>query len=363
MKNKKLIFISFILLISMIFCSCGSTADTQATNNIAPQASPLDGMAVHFIDVGQADCELITANGYSILIDGGNVDDGESVVEYLKAHSITRLDAVFATHAHEDHVGGLADIINAFEVKSVYSPTKSSTTKCFNAFVAAAEKQCGVTVVEGGRDISFGNMHIRLLWPYNVEALDANNSSIVMRVTYGNISFMFTGDVEKECETKIVESSEALSANVLKVAHHGSSSSTGYLFLRSVMPQFAVISCGKGNSYGHPHQETLDILEQAEVKTYRTDELGTVVATTDGEKISFAYGNSLDTVEGEARTAALDLQQATVAPTGEYIGNKKSKKYHVPTCASLPIEANRVYFATSDEAEGAGYTPCANCIK
>ncbi len=350
MKKFSKLF-AVLLIISLLFCAC---ADAEA-----PAITSVPGkLTVHFIDVGQGDCELITLNGHSMLIDGGNVGDGKDIVNYIRRLGINSLDYIFATHAHEDHIGGLDDVIEAFPVGVIYSPVDTYPGKCFEYFKKAADKRCGITLCRGGSSLNFADAFIDVLWPYTPENEDnPNNTSIVLKLIYGKASFLFTGDIEHDVESELVASGEDLSANVLKVAHHGSSSSTRYLFLRSVMPQFAVISCGTGNDYGHPHKETLEILEQAKIRTYRTDKVGTVVISTDGTDITVNCGDTSVVEKAQQATPALGNTDAAV------IGNKKSKKYHMPDCASLPAEDNRVYFDSVTDAEKDGYSPCGSCCK
>ena len=279
---------------------------------------------------------------------------GEDIVEFIKSKGIDDLDFVVGTHAHEDHIGGLAKIINSFTVGAVLSPVSTYSSACFNDFVAAAKKKANFIVCNSDYSWSVGSASAKVLWPFGELDTNTNNTSIVIRLEYKSVSFLFTGDIERDAESDLVSSGAKLSANVLKVAHHGSDSSTSYLFLREVLPQYAIISCGKNNSYNHPHQQTLDILNQAEIKTFRTDELGTICVSSNGESITVWANETVST------TAA-----ATGAPAFEdsitYIANKNSKKFHLPDCSSLPKEENRVYFASRSFATQAGYMPCSVC--
>ncbi len=348
--NKKLKLILILLLAVVIAVGVFIYNSKEYTpKNVEGQLN------VHFIDVGQADCEFIELNGKTMLIDGGNVDDGELVVSYLKKQGVETLDYVIATHAHEDHVGGLAKVVNSFNVLNAYAPVSEYSSTCFSKFVNACEKQCGLKICTAGEKWDFSDAEVYAFWPFDGSKEETNNSSIVLKIVFGNVSYLFTGDVEKDAETKIVNSGVNLSANVLKVGHHGSSTSTSYYFLRSVLPQYAIISCEKGNSYGHPHKETLNILKQAKAKILRTDELGTIISSTDGENITFTYGKDTETAKAEQGFAGFENPE-------KIIGNKKSKKYHLETCPNAPKEDNRIYFNSLEEAETQGYTPCSSCI-
>ncbi len=180
---------------------------------------------------------------------------------------------------------------------------------------------------------------------------DTNNTSIVLRLDYGETSFLFTGDAERDAEADMLEAGAALQADVLKVGHHGSNTSTSYPFLREVAPEYAVISVGEGNDYGHPHEETMSRLRDADVTVYRTDLQGHIVATSDGESISFAV----------QKNAGVPTNPTQGAQADHYIGNINSKVFHRPDCSGLPAERNQVEFANRTDAVNAGYTPCGRC--
>lgn len=344
---KRLKFISVLLLTVFLCCAC------QAPN---PNGNDLvkDKIEVYYIDVGQADSALVICDGVSMLVDGGNVEDAEDVTAFIKQKGVTRLDMVIASHAHEDHVGGLAKILKEFDVGAVLSPVEDYSSACFKDFKQIASKKGSFTVCNNHYSFSVGSAMGKILWPADEAETNTNNTSIVVKLTYKDVSFLFTGDIERDAETKLVATGADLSANVLKVAHHGSDSSSSYLFLRSVLPQYAIISCGKNNSYNHPHQQTLDILSQAEITTYRTDEVGTVFVSSDGTNITVTAGENVQTTAAATGAPALDSAIT-------FIGNKNSKKFHLPDCNSLPKEENRVYFSSRNSAINEGYTPCSVC--
>ena len=313
---------------------------------------------MHFIDVGQALSVLVECDGQYMLYDGGNVDDGSLVVSYLQSQGVEQLEYVFCSHAHEDHVGGLAAALAYFPANHVYSPVTEASTKCFRDFVKYTQQQgLQVEVPAVGTTWPLGGATVTMVGPV-AQYSDTNDTSIVLRIEYGSTSFLLTGDMEKTAETDLVNSGVNLRADVLQVGHHGSSTSTGYLFLNSVLPEMAVISCGVNNKYGHPHEETLSILRDAGVDVYRTDLQGTITIGSDGQNFTvgtehFVPDSQLNPTDPSSSSTA---QQA-------YIGNVNSKKFHLPTCANLPAEKNQVLFSSYDEAIAAGYTPCASCIK
>ena len=313
---------------------------------------------MHFIDVGQALSVLVECDGQYMLYDGGNVDDGSLVVSYLQSQGVEQLEYVFCSHAHEDHVGGLAAALAYFPAYHVYSPVTEASTKCFKDFVKYTQQQgLQVEVPAVGTTWPLGGATVTMVGPV-AQYSDTNDTSIVLRIEYGSTSFLLTGDMEKTAETDLVNSGVNLRADVLQVGHHGSSTSTGYLFLNSVLPEKAVISCGVNNKYGHPHEETLSILRDAGVDVYRTDLQGTITIGSDGQNYTvgtehFAEDAQLNPTDPAASSTA---QQA-------YIGNVNSKKFHLPSCSNLPAETNQILFSSYDEAVEAGYTPCSSCIK
>lgn len=241
----------------------------------------------HFIDVGQADAELVICDGETMLIDGGNAEDSNLIVSYLRGLGISHLDYMVCTHAHEDHVGGLSGALHECTVDNVMCSSASYKSKAFNNFKRFAQEQNReIKIPKAGSSFELGESRVEILGPV-YEYSDTNNKSIVMKVTYGSTSFLFTGDAEKESEHDIIDAGYDLSADVLKVGHHGSDTSSSYIFLREVMPEYAVISCGKDNSYGHPHEEPLSRLRDVGAKIYRTDKNGHIIARSDGENITF----------------------------------------------------------------------------
>lgn len=256
--------------------------------NVNPPDIPENSQfAVHFIDVGQADAALVECDGETMMIDGGNAADSNLIAAYLKKQDITELNYVVCSHAHEDHVGGLSGALSVAKADNIYAPKTEANSKAYKNFKKKAEEQnVEIKHPNVGDEIQLGSSTVEFLGPIDENGKDLNSTSIVLKITYGNTSFLFTGDAEKDEEEEILNSGADLKSTVLKVGHHGSSTSTSYPFLREVMPQYAVISVEKGNSYGHPHEETLSKLSDAGVEVYRTDENGDIVMTSDGNSIN-----------------------------------------------------------------------------
>ncbi len=248
---------------------------------------PDAAVQVHYIDVGQGDSMLVQAGNSNILIDAGENDQGDEVVAYLKGAGVETLDMVIGTHPHSDHIGGMDTVIDAFEVKQVIMgdipqdivPTTRTYT---DVLEAVYNKGLTLTVAHAGDSYEIGGGTIQVLGPVK-EYDDLNNTSLVMKFTYGDVSFLFTGDQEADAEEDLLTSGTDVSATVLKIGHHGSNTSTSDEFLEAVGAQCYVIEVGAQNSYNHPHQETRDKLERTGMPVYRTDLNGDIVVTTDGK--------------------------------------------------------------------------------
>lgn len=234
---------------------------------------------VHFLDVGQADCALIKFSDSAVLIDGGNDADAGYIKKYLKNEGIESLDLVVGTHPHEDHIGGLDDIINQFTVKKIVLPKCSSDTKTFEDLLdSISKKGLKITEAYSGVDLSLDGARLTVLSPpRGANYDDLNEYSAVIKLEKDGVSFLFTGDAQSVNEEEMQSSDVDLKSTVLKVGHHGSDTSTTEKFLEAVSPEYAVISVGAGNPYGHPAETTIKRLQDAHVRTYRTDEDKTVV--------------------------------------------------------------------------------------
>lgn len=321
-----------------------------------PPISDGSTFEIHYIDVGQGDSALVLCDGQSMLIDGGEASESSKIYSYLKSSGVSQLDYMVATHAHSDHIGGLSGALNYATVGIAYCPVTEYDSKTFSSLLKYLDAQgVGITVPTAGDTFALGSAVVQVLGPQKAYD-DPNDTSIVLRVVYGDTSFLFTGDAERTAEADILEAGYDLNSTVLKVGHHGSDTSTSYPFLREIMPEYAVIQVGKDNSYGHPTEDTLSRLRDADVKVYRNDLQGTIICTSDGKAVSFSTerNESVQTNPTVVATPELD-------DIGEYIGNKNSKKFHLPTCKNLPAEKNRIYLSSRQEAIDGGFDPCGNC--
>lgn len=350
MKRIYCVLTAFILLLSLTAC-VAPAPETEAAPSMEGQ------LQVHFVDVGQADCILLQSGGEAMLVDGGNVEDSDLVVSYLLDQGVEQLRYVVGTHAHEDHIGGLAAVLAVIPTEEVWCPVTEYDTKCFRDFAYYADQQeLSLICPDPGSVYTLGEATISVLGPvYEYE--DTNNTSIVLKVQHGQNSFLLTGDAEADAELDILDEGFDVSATVLKVGHHGSDTSTCYPWLREVQPEYGVISCGKDNDYGHPHEEPLSRLRDAEVTLYRTDLQGHIVCLSDGTDVTFTTGKQTAVTNPTAEDRPIRQTEAEY-----YIGNRNSQKLHLPTCTGLPAEKNQVLFETWDDAITAGYAPCGTCM-
>lgn len=273
MKNR------FFLILLSILLLC--TACTIEYTEPIPSADYEGSLRVHFVDVGQADCEIIELpNGKVMMIDAGNNDDSELITDYLERLNITHIDYLVGTHPHEDHIGSLDTVITNFGVGQIFMPDASANTKTYHDVIKAIEESDAEFVnVEHPMTI-YEDEELKIVTVAPVDDYsDLNNQSIVVHLTYKASTFLFTGDAEEKSEKDITADIEA---DVLKVCHHGSSTSSSEEFLKRVDPMYAVISCGKNNEYGHPHSEVIERLYDNDITVYRTDEEGTLICTTEG---------------------------------------------------------------------------------
>lgn len=248
-------------------------------------------LQMHTIDVGQGDSILLCEGENTMLVDSGTKANGKKVVEYLNALGINKIDVLVATHPHDDHMGGMAEIIKNFEIGTLYALDHSEdniTTIWYQEFLdAVINKNVNWVFPKVGDQIKLGQIIAEVIAPQEKDETNLNNNSIVLRVSFGNTDILLTGDTEKEAEQALVKQNIDLKSEVLKVAHHGSDSSSTKTFLEKVKPQYAIISAKKGNTYGHPKQRVMDLLQDLSTKVYRTDEQGTIIMKTDGTNIEF----------------------------------------------------------------------------
>lgn len=282
---KKLIIL--ILAVALILSGCEFEGVIGTIEERLAQSVSDGKLHVFYVDVGQGDCSFIyLPNGKNMLIDAGEKDYGSKIIRALKEKGINKIDFLVATHPHSDHIGGMTQIVNFFDIDKIYMPKVAHTTETYQSLLnAIGRKEMKIHTAKAGVEIfNEENLSAIFVAPNSSDYDDLNNYSAVIKLTYGKNSFVFTGDAEKKSEDEIRTN---IKCDVLKVGHHGSSSSTTANFLKKTEPKYAVISCGAGNDYGHPSEKVLARLNKSKAKIYRTDICGTVEAVSDGENIIF----------------------------------------------------------------------------
>lgn len=404
----------YLLLSVSVLLGCVLGAPVPA------KASGPDQMEVHFMDVGQGDATLITCGGHAMLIDTGDDTKGTAIQNYLQKQKVTKLDYLVLTHPDTDHIGGAPVIITKFDIGNVFVSNFAKDNKTYQKLIQSLDdKRIKASTPKVNSKYTLGTARITILAPGSTYD-NPNDASIALLLKNGNRSFLFTGDAGEDAEKDILKTGIDISADVYKVGHHGSKYSTSKDFFAAVDPYYAVISCGEGNSYGHPHAETLNTLRTNEVLVYRTDEAGTIVASTDGKSISFNVpasdswkaGEPTGSADSSAKTAAkpaassaqaktiaqaapsqsktpADAEQTATTAASEpaqpqqenapaveekpqenappvtngltYVLNTKTKKFHRPTCNSLPTTNRQDSSDSRDSIISQGYVPCKRC--
>ncbi|MCM1039260.1 MAG: MBL fold metallo-hydrolase [Ruminococcus sp.] len=376
MKKISKYLIPVIFLLSIFINSLSFTQSTSLAANT-------DEMQVHFIDVGQGDSTLVTCGGHAMLIDAGDDFQGTAIQNYLQKQGIKKLDYLILTHPDSDHIGGAPVIITKFSIDKVFVSNYEKDNKTYQKLIQALDnKDLGYSTPKPGTQYTLGTATITILAP-DAEYDNPNDASLALRIKNGNNTFLFTGDAGEDAEKDILASGYDISADVYKVGHHGSKYSTSADFFKAVAPSYAVISCAEGNSYGHPHAETLNTLRINGVKVYRTDEDGTIIATADGRQITFNVPASETWKAGEptgsqqadtpqskadkgnagAQVVTEEVPKADNTVTTEitYVLNTKTMKFHKPSCSSLPTVNRKDTSQSRDSIIAQGYVPCKRC--
>ena len=349
-----------ILLVAFILIG-GITADSMLSSASGAKAGKME---VHYIDVGQGDATLVTCDGHAMLIDAGDYSKGTAIQNYLQKQKIKKLDYLILTHPDSDHIGGAPVIITKFEIGRVFVSNYEKDNKTYQKLIQALDnKRLKYTTPETGTQYALGTAKITILAPNNVYD-NPNDASVALMLQNGKNKFLFTGDAGEDAEQDILETDIDLSADVYKAGHHGSSTSTSQDFFEAVSPSCAVISCGEDNSYGHPHAETLNTFRMNGVKVYRTDEDGTIIATSDGKEITFNVPASETWRSGEPNGngsvwKAPDQKSETEKIT--YVLNTKTRKFHRTSCSSLPIANRKDSSESRENIIAQGYEPCKRC--
>lgn len=382
----------------------GSAANGLATGNTG--TSQTGTLTVTWLDVGQGDAAVIQCGGQTMLIDGGKPEKSSYIYAWLQQHGLSYLDVIVATHVDADHIGGLSGALNYASVGTAYCPVTTGTTEIFQSFVKyLAQRGKQITVPTAGETFALGGAQVQILGPLH-SAEDSNDNSIVLKVSFGATSFLFTGDAERAEEQDLLNAGVNLQSTVLKVGHHGSDTSTSYPFLRAVAPQYAVISVGAGNSYGHPTEAVLSRLRDAGVTTFRTDMQGEITAVSDDQTVNFsvaknaaaetlanagagqnanqasgtgsaaqnagsgqnaagagaAGGTAIASANADGGNAGGAAASTTTA--GSYVLNTNRHKFHLPGCPSVETISPKNRKDVNESREqiiSEGYAPCKRC--
>lgn len=414
-------FITGLFLIAAIL------AGSISSRPVETLAADPGTMEVHFLDVGQGNSTLITCDGHSMLIDAGEDSKGTLIQNYLNKQKVESLDYLVLTHPDSDHIGGAPVIISKFEINKVFVSNYEKDNKTYQKLIQSLDnKRLKSVIPDVGAQYTLGKATITFLAP-NDEYDNPNDSSVALLVQNGENRFLFTGDAQEAAEKDILAAGLDISADVYLAGHHGSNTSTCEEFFEAVNPSCAVISCEEGNSYGHPHAQTLNTFRTNRVKVYRTDEDGTIIATSDGKKITFnvpasetwkageptrsasssagqtssagtsapsknsvssvntpASDSRADTPAGDAGNIE-DASNANAAPQPQireeappaaetlqepqsqepqgltYVLNIKTKKFHLPSCSSLPTTNRQDSTDSRETILSQGYVPCKRC--
>ena len=265
-----------------------SLMDENSSDGKEENSQVTSELRIHYIDVGQGDAILVEQKENYMLIDAGPTSSKETLKDYLEKLNIKKIDYLVATHNHEDHIGGMANVIKNFDIVNLFMSKEIATTKTYeNVILAAKEKGLKLYAPKVLEEFELGEAKFKIITNGDNNYSGANNHSIVIRLTFGNNSFMFMGDAEKELEKDILDLDIDISADILKLGHHGSYTSSSEEFVEKVNPKYAIVSCGKNNSYGHPCKSTMMILKNDKITVYRTDESSNIIATSDGNNITF----------------------------------------------------------------------------
>lgn len=327
---------------------------------------------VHILDVGQGLSVLIESDGHYMLYDGGDSNKSSYVVSYLQNEQVSSLDYVVASHYDSDHLNGVVGALNVFPAKQVWGPSYETDTKIYQSFRSATEAK-GLSVIQPsvGSKYSLGDAVIQVLAPSGDDYADVNNYSIAIRVKDGDTSFLITGDAEADSEAEMIASGLELDSDVYVMGHHGSGTSTSWDLLQAAVPEYAVLSCGTGNSYGHPHIESMEKLQAMDIPLFRTDKQGTIVASTDGSSITWNVEPCNDYSPGDPNDVPAQPQSSDQSSGNTSASETLSvvywtpggKSYHSRRSCSTLSRSKIVNSGSLNDALNAGKSdPCNVCI-
>ena len=380
MKHVRRKITGYLLALALIL------AGVVFPENVRTVLAADGSMTVHFLDVGQGLSILVQSEGQNLLYDGGPRSASSYVVSYLQEQNVSEINYMISSHYDEDHVSGLIGCLNAFQVDHVIGADYIHDSSLYDSFMESVSAQ-GLEVEHPcvGTEYEFGSGEFTVLSPKEISK-DSNANSVAIKLTNGENSFIFTGDADYHSEADMAASGIDLDCDVLSVGHHGSATATSWDFLQAAVPEFAVISCGAGNIYGHPDADTMEKLSDMDIRIYRTDKQGTIVASSDGNNISWNMepcddaSSGDESSEGEAfeesgfaseadagqETAEISEKSGQEAPSDDnqeqqvWISATGSKYHSIPDCGNM--NPDKAHQETISQAQAEGYEACKKCF-
>lgn len=353
--------LSLLLLLAILLCGCADTQTPEESRTATETTIPMESVTeppppvlleVHVISVGQADCIFVECDGETMLVDAGKEDTSARVIQYLQEQDVNELDVVVSTHGHYDHVGGLAKVVDTYPVKKVYSTNENYESDLYSSFVKSVKNQgLSLSVPIMGERFFLGGAMVTFYGPVKTYE-EENDNSIVLRIDYGERSILLAADMEKAAENDMMDfwgDSVNWHADVLKIGHHGSNTSSGERFVEAVCPEFGIITCTPGATL--PSAKPTARLHRAGTTLYRTDTMGDIVVTTDGVNLDITWANQ----------EALPQRPVPLA-TPDYFGSEAENIFHMEGCGSLSTQENLKKLKSYDAAVKAGYSPCTQCL-
>lgn len=364
--KQKLVLTLLLAGISLSLCSCQPyMPEAQSVSSPAPLSYtnlPSGALEVHVLDVGQGLSIFIRSGDSCLLYDGGGEAASSFVISYLQRHDVERLDYVVASHYDSDHLNGIVGAVNAFPIGTLIAPDYEADTPVYDSFLAAVrEKQLQITRPIPGTVYSLGEGAFEILAPLGTDYEDENDNSVVVKVSIGSRSLLLTGDASRDSEQEMLSLGDVPDSDVLIIGHHGSSGSTREEFLEIVSPDYAIVSCGLGNDYGHPAQRVTELLSEHQLPFYRTDVQGTIDFVMTPEEILFSQSPCNNYTSG--RDMPLDGSDFH-AEDYTYILNTRTHRFHLPDCDSvteMSVRNRRGSTMTREALLLEGYDPCGSC--
>lgn len=343
----------------------GIEQNTTDSGEMEQNTTDAGTMTVTFLDVGQGNAVLVESDGAYMLIDGGDREYSSFVVSYLKNAGVDELEYVISSHYDADHLNGVVGVLNAFSCETVLASDYVTDTRVYESFCSVIEeKDIELCYPSVGDVYVLGDAEVTIVCPDNYEYSDVNDNSIGVRIVHGDNSFLICGDAGEKSEEAMLQSGVTLDSDVYLASHHGSDGSSSWEFLQAVSPEVVVFCVGADNSYGHPAERVLSDVKALNAQIYRTDLQGTIVATSDGDALTWDVDADVETDTDTDVDVDIDVQGDAVSDSQTYILNRNTKKFHYPSCSSaedISVENRAEFTGSREELVGAGYESCKRC--